>query len=154
QVWRADGGSAAASASVTVDYSSFRTAYGADWASRLRMVQLPPCALTTPQLPECQTQTPLPSSRNDYRGRRVTADVDLPAAPATVGRRGTAVAPASGTQTTVVAATSGPSGPQGTYQATSLSPSATWQANTQTGDFTWSYPVQVPPGPGTLAPSI
>jgi hypothetical protein len=51
QVWRADGAGAAGSASVSVDYSGFRTAYSADWATRLRMVQLPACALTTP--PRC-----------------------------------------------------------------------------------------------------
>ena len=32
----------------SVDYRSFATAYGADWATRLRLVSLPACALTTP----------------------------------------------------------------------------------------------------------
>ncbi|WP_077003638.1 RHS repeat-associated core domain-containing protein [Saccharothrix sp. ALI-22-I] len=38
KVGRADGVSAAGHARVTVDYSAFRDAYGADWASRLRLV--------------------------------------------------------------------------------------------------------------------
>ncbi len=52
------------SAKVEVDYSSFRWAYGGDWASRLRLVELPECALTTPGKRECAAK-PV-ASRNDH----------------------------------------------------------------------------------------
>jgi RHS repeat-associated protein len=42
----------------------------------------------------------------------------------------------------------------GNAKATSLSPSATWDVSGQTGDFTWSYPLEVPPVPGDLTPSL
>jgi hypothetical protein len=45
---------------VSVDDSSFSAAFGGDYAARVHLVQLPACALTTPRLPACQVQTPLP----------------------------------------------------------------------------------------------
>ena len=36
-------------AATTVDYSSFADAYSGNWSSRLRLVRLPECALTTPE---------------------------------------------------------------------------------------------------------
>ena len=69
---------------VSVDYSAFATAYGADWSSRLRLVRLPACALTSPQLTECQTQAPLAGSRNDYQHQTVSAGVDVPGGGRTV----------------------------------------------------------------------
>ncbi|WIX76951.1 RHS repeat-associated core domain-containing protein [Amycolatopsis carbonis] len=42
----------------------------------------------------------------------------------------------------------------GDTRATSLSPSATWDVSEQTGDFSWSYPLDVPPVPGDLTPSL
>ncbi|MEV4603493.1 RHS repeat-associated core domain-containing protein [Amycolatopsis sp. NPDC049253] len=42
----------------------------------------------------------------------------------------------------------------GDTRATSLSPSATWDVTEQTGDFSWSYPLDVPPVPGDLTPSL
>lgn len=49
---------------VTVDYSAFAELYGADWATRLELVAVPECALTTPELAECQQRTVVPT-RND-----------------------------------------------------------------------------------------
>ncbi|MEV1000958.1 SpvB/TcaC N-terminal domain-containing protein [Nonomuraea sp. NPDC050202] len=126
---------AASRAAVEVDYSGFRYAYGGDWASRLRLVKLPGCAATTPERPECQTRTPLPS-RNDVKAGRVSADVDLAA------------------DTTMLAAEAAPSGPAGSYETTSLSPSATWSVSNQTGAFSWSYPLRLPPGPGGPTPNL
>ncbi|MEV4110409.1 polymorphic toxin-type HINT domain-containing protein [Nonomuraea sp. NPDC049695] len=126
----------ASRAAVEVDYSGFRYAYGGDWASRLRLVQLPACAATTPDLPQCQTRTPLPTA-NDVKTGRLTADIDLAAAGATT-----------------LAAEAGPSGSTGTYEATSLSPSATWNVSNQSGAFSWSYPLRLPPTPGGPTPNI
>ena len=122
------------SAKVEVDYSSFRWAYGGDWASRLRLVQLPECALSTPGKPECAAK-PVPS-RNDPAKGKVTA------------------AEASPASATFMALTAGASSGSGSYSATSLAPSATWSAGSNTGDFTWSYPMRVPPSLGGPTPSL
>jgi RHS repeat-associated protein len=47
---------------VELDYSSFAHAYGGGWGSRLVLVELPACALTTPDLPECRKATPVPGA--------------------------------------------------------------------------------------------
>ncbi|ONI71213.1 hypothetical protein ALI144C_52870, partial [Actinosynnema sp. ALI-1.44] len=60
--------------SVGVDYSGFGESVGAGFGSRLRLVTLPDCALTTPDQPECRVQTPL-ASKNDTAARTVTADL-------------------------------------------------------------------------------
>ncbi|HTM84328.1 MAG TPA: hypothetical protein VL179_05375, partial [Mycobacterium sp.] len=128
--------------SLDVDYSGFRSLYGGDWASRLHLVRLPGCALTTPELAQCQTQEPL-ADHNDLQAGRITADVPTPGAD-TVARLG------AGTDAGVVALAATAAGGSGDYTATSLSPSATWQVSTQTGAFTWSYPMRTPPVPGDL----
>jgi RHS repeat-associated protein len=123
---------------VQVDYSSFVNAFGGSYGSRLRLVQLPSCALTTPDRPECRQVTSVPT-RNNGETKALSADVSL--APASAGA-------------TVMAAVAGASSDKGDYKATSLSASATWQVGTQTGDFTWSYPMRVPPVPGDLTPKL
>ncbi|MEV6412478.1 RHS repeat-associated core domain-containing protein [Kribbella sp. NPDC051718] len=42
----------------------------------------------------------------------------------------------------------------GTQHATQLAPSSTWSVAAQSGTFTWSYPIDVPPSPGGLQPSL
>ncbi|HEY1620975.1 MAG TPA: RHS repeat-associated core domain-containing protein [Streptosporangiaceae bacterium] len=132
-VARADGVGTAGPVSVTVDYAAMAKNYGGGWASRLRLVELPGCALTTPGRQACRRQTPLPGL-NEAASQQVTATV-----PAT----------AAGT---VVAATADPAGDGGTYAATSLKPAGTWAA--QQGDFSYSYPVDVPPALGGTAPDV
>lgn len=129
--------SADTSLTVTVDYSGFADAYGGDWAARLQVVELPACAATTPNRPECQTREPLPTS-NDTQTSLLSA---------TVTSEGDEEPPLLG----VVPA---PSGPTGSWAATSLSPSAEWQVGQQNGDFTWSYPLRVPPAPGGPEPDL
>ena len=131
---RADGTATAAPATVTVDYRSFATAYGADWATRLRLVALPECALTTPAKAQCAA-TPL-ASKNDIKAQTVSADL------AVDGAR------------TLLAATAAPSGPAGDYSASTLTPSSTWSAGGNTGAFTWSYPMRTPPALGGPAPQV
>jgi RHS repeat-associated protein len=117
-----------------VDYSGFRSAYGADWPARLRLVQLPDCALTTPGASGC--------------AQRDLASVDDPAA-ATVAAQVDAV-PAG----TVVALDSAPSSDGGDYTATGLLASSTWAGGSGSGDFTWSYPMRVPPSLGGPEPQV
>lgn len=121
---------------VEVGYAGFADAFGGDWGTRLRLVSLPACALITPQAPECQTVTAL-ASTNDAKAKTVTAD-----------------APITGTQPTVLAVQSAPSGDNGDYTATSLSPAGTWNVGTQTGDFSYSYPMRMPPGIGVMPPPL
>ncbi|QCB94997.1 polymorphic toxin-type HINT domain-containing protein [Cellulomonas shaoxiangyii] len=119
---------------VAVDYSSFDQAYGGGWGSRLRLVQLPDCALTTPERAECREQTVLEST-NDVR--RSTLSATVPAA-----------------ATRLMAVTAGTSGSSGSFGATSLSPSSSWQVSGQTGSFSWSYPLRVPPSVGGPEPEL
>ncbi|MBG0569015.1 polymorphic toxin-type HINT domain-containing protein [Actinoplanes aureus] len=131
---RADGVTAAGTTKVTLDYQSFATAYGADWSSRLRLVSLPACALTTPQKTGCEG-TPL-ASDNDVATQTLSADVAVSSAP------------------TLVATTAAAAGPAGDYSATTLNASSTWSAGGNSGAFTWNYPMKVPPSLGGPAPEV
>jgi RHS repeat-associated protein len=129
RVSRADGTAATGRARVSVDYAAFRDAYGADWSTRLRLVEL--CAVDSPKC------TPKPViSTNDVAAGTVMADVDVTA------------------EGTMFAVAAGSSGAAGDYGATSLQPSATWTAGGSSGDFSWSYPVRVPPAIGGPAPQV
>ncbi|WP_159807147.1 polymorphic toxin-type HINT domain-containing protein [Cellulomonas citrea] len=127
-------GSAGSSTDLSLGYAGFAGAYGGDWASRLRLVQLPACALSDPSNPDCRTQTPIDSSVND------------PAAQAVSARQVSSGA--------VLALTAGTSGGSGSWSATPLSASASWQVNKQVGDFSWSYPLTVPVTQGGPTPSV
>ncbi|MFG2910443.1 polymorphic toxin-type HINT domain-containing protein [Kitasatospora sp. NPDC048286] len=146
-------------ARVQLDYKAFRESFGADWGSRLTFVQLPACALTTPDQPQCRTATPLVAS-NDTKAGTLTADVAVTAPAGQASSDGavkTSFAQAASTSlagATVLAATAGASGPEGNYKATSLAASGTWSVSGNTGSFNWSYPIQVPPVPGDLAPKV
>jgi RHS repeat-associated protein len=148
KVDRTDTGTTGADVDLAVDYRNFVTAYGADWASRLRVVSMPECALTTPDLDECAATTL--ESKNDVTTGRVKATVSLPAQGSGL-RRSAAAAGGSGS---LLAVSAGSSGASGNYSATSLSPSATWSAGGSNGDFTWSYPMRTPPGLNGPTPSM
>jgi RHS repeat-associated protein len=125
---------------VGVNYAAFRDAGGADWSTRLHIVRLPACALTTPNVKSCQVQTPLPST-NDNKSTMVSASVPL--------------ATENTNSTMVMAAVAGPGGSNGTFQASSLKPSGSWSVSGSSGDFSWQYPLSVPPAAsGALAPNI
>ncbi|MFG2896040.1 ricin-type beta-trefoil lectin domain protein [Streptomyces zaomyceticus] len=138
---------------VVIDYGTLAKAYGGGFGSRLQLVQMPACALSTPQLTQCRTRSPLVFT-NRATADQLTATVRMgstgvgggdgasPAAGATLASEGTALA-----------VTSGSGGSQGDYAATSLNPSGSWQAS-GTGAFTYSYPVSVPAGVGGNAPSV
>ncbi|SNT63107.1 YD repeat-containing protein, partial [Actinomadura meyerae] len=126
---------------VRLDYSTFAQAFGGAYGARLRLTQLPQCALTTPGKPECRTGEPV-TSENDGASKTLTADVE--AAPMT----------ASGQHATLLVAAAGSDSSQGDYKATSLEASATWSGGGNAGDFTWSYPMRVPPVPSGLTPNV
>jgi RHS repeat-associated protein len=124
-------GSGPGSVRVAVDYGSFASAYGGDWSTRLRLVQLPDCALSTPDRGECRSK-PL-ATRNDISAQTLTATVQVGS---------------------LVATESASSGGAGDYTATKLQASSTWSAGANSGAFTWSYPMTVPPSVGGPAPDI
>ncbi|TLQ43820.1 Rhs family-like protein [Streptomyces marianii] len=145
-----DGTAAAASGAVEVelDYTAIKDTFGGDWGSRLRLVQLPACALTSPQKTECRTRTELHGS-NDPADHTVDATVDLGSAPVQgFAARSAAAAPM------VLAATAAASGPGGSHEATSLSPSGSWMAGSSSGGFSWTYPIEAPEVPGGPQPEI
>ncbi|MFD9415765.1 ricin-type beta-trefoil lectin domain protein [Streptomyces goshikiensis] len=146
---------------VGLDLAALQSATGSEFASRGRLVSLPACALTTPNLPSCQVRTPL-TTRYDRATKRLTASIALPmaAAPAPSPASGSA-APKAGSQflgpaaaPMLLAAETDSSGPGGTYEATSLSASQSWAAGGSSGALTYEYPVQVPPALGGAAPEV
>ncbi|MEV4440568.1 sugar-binding protein, partial [Streptomyces sp. NPDC049577] len=126
-----------ANVGVRVDYSDFAQAYGGGYASRLQLLELPSCALTSPGKAECRKSTPL-AAKNDTQKKTLIANrVALRAGAATV----LAAAPAA-------------DGEKGDYKATPLSPSATWKTDLNTGSFGWSYNIPVPEVPGGFKPNV
>ncbi|MFE1851402.1 RHS repeat-associated core domain-containing protein [Streptomyces sp. NPDC059489] len=128
-----------------VDYSSFASAYGGDWAGRLRLVQLPACALTTPEKASCRVETPLAGTHNDVSEQTVSAQVPVSAR--------AAAAPATAVVALAAAAGESASG-SGAYTATPLSASSSWQAGGSSGSFTWSYPMTPPAPAAGPTPSV
>ncbi|WP_404817577.1 polymorphic toxin-type HINT domain-containing protein [Streptomyces resistomycificus] len=159
--------------SVKLDYTKFKSLYGADWASRLRFVQFPDCYLTTPDDEACQTYEELETT-NDTAAKSLTATVD-PAADDTVtpasatskppqtsgviqasfGKSTSATPVASlGSGTAVVGAVDSGGGGGGTFKATPLASNGKWEAGGSSGAFTWSYPLTVPSPPAGPGPKI
>ncbi|GGV05672.1 polymorphic toxin-type HINT domain-containing protein [Kitasatospora aureofaciens] len=153
-------------ASVTLDLKALQAA---GWSDRASLVALPSCALTTPGLSECRTQTPV-AAKVDGHGK-ITADVVLPPSVPAQQRQNGAVKASFSTTTApvrteavadtggsggsvVLSASPSPSGAMGNYTASSLSPSAAWTAGSNAGNFTYSYPIQVPPALGGAAPTV
>ncbi|MFD8814966.1 hypothetical protein ACFV23_26640, partial [Streptomyces sp. NPDC059627] len=145
---RSVGGTGSGGVGVDVDDSSFRNAFGGDYASRLHLVRLPACVLTTPRLPRCQAQTPLRTKA----GAPLSAQVSLPAA--TKSKTLAAHTAAASAGLVALAATAGTSGSSGDYTATSLSSGGTWSTAGNTGAFTYNYPIAVPGAIGGSAPTL
>ncbi|WP_370353068.1 RHS repeat-associated core domain-containing protein [Catenulispora sp. EB89] len=129
---------------IGVNYAGFEDAYGGNYGSRLRLVELPGCALTTPQVQACRTATPLAGALNDVSARSVSAL--MPA-----GRVSSSPMVVAATST---AAGGDGGGSAGTYSATTLKPSGSWAAGGSTGSFTYDYPISVPPAASKLTPTV
>ncbi|MFK0195838.1 polymorphic toxin-type HINT domain-containing protein [Kitasatospora sp. NPDC090308] len=138
------------------------------WSDRARLVRLPECALTTPDKPECRTSTPVPFTLESPAGL-LTADVQLPEAPAAGttrtaldgGATGAAVqagfveqAPTASSGAMLLSLQTQSSGPSGSFAATPISPSAAWSAGSNSGNFTYSYTFDMPTALGGAAPSV
>ncbi|WP_203787542.1 polymorphic toxin-type HINT domain-containing protein [Longispora fulva] len=136
KVSRADGVTTEGPIGLSVDYSTFARAYGGDWSARLRLVEVPDCAVSTPSRAECAVR-PV-ATTNDPRTQLLTATVQA--------------APAS--QPRMFAAVAGASSSAGDFTATPLTPSSTWSSGTSSGDFDWSYPLRTPPSLGGPTPPL
>ncbi|MEU7179280.1 MULTISPECIES: polymorphic toxin-type HINT domain-containing protein [Streptomyces] len=121
---------------IALDYSAYSQLYGGDWGSRLKLVQLPACAATTPGRADCAEATEI-QGENDFAKQRLTARVALSAG-----------------QPMMLAAAGGTSGAAGSYGATSLSPSGSWAAGGHAGGFSWNHPIETPDVPGGPEPEI
>ncbi|WP_240110489.1 RHS repeat-associated core domain-containing protein [Streptomyces sp. MUM 203J] len=148
-------------AELTLDYGAFASALGGGWASRLQLVQLPACALTTPEKSECRKATALPS-RNDGAKQTLSAEVKLTeAASDGLSPQLTTATTAASSGATVLAATatSDPGSGEaangsGDYSATELSASSSWEAGGSSGSFTWSYDFTMPPAAAGPSPKL
>ncbi|MFG3697675.1 polymorphic toxin-type HINT domain-containing protein [Micromonospora sp. NPDC047620] len=134
RVHRADGQQAAGEIRLGVSYEGLAGAYGGDFGSRLTLVELPECALATPEKAACAAR-PVPTV-NDNTKHTLSATVSA----------------AAGGTTFALTATESSS--QGDYGATKLAPSSKWSVAPSTGGFSWSYPLRTPPVPGGGAPGI
>src|SRR5581483_439236 len=158
---RTDDTDTAAQVHVTLSYAQFQDAFGGDWDARLALVALPGCALTTPGVAACRTQTPVKFT-NDLKTHTLQADVTLPAAKASGAQTSSPGQGARPQQTAAPAlvlgatstASSDAGGGGGDFTATSLKASGSWQAGGSADAFTWSYPIPVPAVPGGLAPKL
>lgn len=121
---------------LSIDYSGFADAYGAGYASRLRVVTLPECALAERRPAGCDTLGRPLESRHDPEARTLTADV------------------ADVSKPTTFAVVSAVGGDEGTFAATQLSATTSWQVAPGSGAFTYSYPIDVPAPAGGSAPTV
>ncbi|MFG3160068.1 polymorphic toxin-type HINT domain-containing protein [Streptomyces sp. NPDC048232] len=148
--------------SLSLDYGTFENLYGADWGSRLRLVQFPGCYLVTPDVEECQEYSEL-ETVNDSDTNTVSAIID-PAADGTVATasEGTSAqsagsrllkAEGSGDSTVIGAVDSG-AGPGGSFKATPLASTGSWSHAGSSGAFVWSYPLTVPAPPAGPVPQL
>ncbi|WP_058032900.1 RHS repeat-associated core domain-containing protein [Wenjunlia vitaminophila] len=122
---------------VTVDYTDFAQAFGGAHASRLRLVELPDCVLTTPSRLPCREATPL-ASRNDTEKQTLTSSE----------------APLRTDATTVLAVVAEAASDAGDFRASPLSSAATWNTDLSSGHFNWAYGMPAPDVPGGLVPDV
>ncbi|MBP8534585.1 RHS repeat-associated core domain-containing protein [Streptomyces sp. MK37H] len=122
-----------------ISYADFAAAYGGDWAGRLTLLQLPACALTTPQKTGCRAQSPLRAVNKRHK-EQLSTPLTFAAKP--------------GGEVKVLAVAAAAKSGGGDYRATPLSASSTWEAGGSSGSFTWTYPLGMPPAAAGPAPDL
>jgi RHS repeat-associated protein len=138
---------------VGLDYASFAQVYGGNYGTRLDLVELPGCALTTPQLAACRVQTPV-GSVQDYKGTTVSAVVTLGQAAAAATMSYSGHGASAGVVLAATSTTGSEGGAAGEYPPTKLEPDGTWAEGGASGSFNYTYPITVPPARGSLTPSV
>ena len=119
---------------VRLNYSKFAANYGGSWASRLRLVELPGCALTTPGARGCRTELHLPGA-NDGKDSVWTFDT-IPITRRHRRDRGRI----------------GPRRSAGRLYSDLAEPGRSWAV--QQGNFSYDYPISVPPSLGGSPPDV
>ncbi|MFJ4681932.1 polymorphic toxin-type HINT domain-containing protein [Streptomyces sp. NPDC088789] len=147
QITRTDGVDAPGQVEVAIDYSGFQYAYGGDFASRLRLVRLPACALQTPSAEECTGREQVPVDNDTAQGTLTATVVADPDAGGPATQLGSASA-------SVYALTTGSSSDKGDYRASTLSPTGSWEVATGSGAFTYNFPISMPAPAMGKAPSL
>jgi hypothetical protein len=137
------------SLSVGLDYAAFADAYGGNFGERLKLIELPACAMTSPTAPSCREQRAVPTATNWARQQTTSARVALGPAHAPM-----VLAATSTTYTSTSGDDGDGGGSAGSYTATSLSASGTWSGGGSSGDFTYSYPITVPPAVSSMTPNV
>ncbi|WP_159025290.1 RHS repeat-associated core domain-containing protein [Streptomyces pluripotens] len=156
RVYRADGGTLSGPAEISIDYSKFANAYGGGFAGRLRLLKLPACAATTPEVRACRKGEYV-DAVNDTRAQRLTATVEAAPQQDTDSGLSTmsyATTASTTTDSSVYTLTTGSSSDEGDYRASPMSPSGKWDVSRGSGAFTYSVPIQVPAPPVGNAPGI
>lgn len=102
--------------------------------TRVQLVELPACAVTTPEVEGCLEAAPLPETVVDESTGLVSVELSGPSM--------------------VMALAAAPSGGGGSFAAQPLASSSLWSGGGSTGEFTWTYPIEVGPAVGEIAPTI
>ncbi|MDR0783367.1 MAG: hypothetical protein LBE83_06370, partial [Propionibacteriaceae bacterium] len=152
---------AGADVEVRGDYSAFADAVGGAFGSRLRLVGLPDCGLSTPDLVGCRAQSSLVSV-NDPDGLTVSTVLSVPGGPVAPSGRGGEIDElviggsvyGSSGSTMLLGVVAGVSSDEGDYSALPLPASSSWETGGWTGDFSWSYPLRVPDVPAGFGPEL
>ncbi|NRQ38596.1 DUF5615 family PIN-like protein [Nonomuraea sp. NN258] len=148
-------------------YAGFRDAHGGNFATRLQLLRVPACALSTPRPRDCVVRPQPVKAHNDVKTGTLTADIDAdpatgkPAAlalPKSQTGKNPAKADARAAQAftsgSVYVLATGMTGPDGNFGATDLKPSGTWQAGTSGGGFSYDYPLPEAPSPVGNGPNL
>ncbi|MFI7418687.1 RHS repeat-associated core domain-containing protein [Nonomuraea sp. NPDC049684] len=147
-------------------YANFRDAYGGNFATRLQVLRVPACALTSPRPRDCVVRPQRVAAHNDVKTGTLTADVDtdpangkaaavpLPKSADGKGGKSDARAAQAFTSGSVYVLATGMTGPDGNFGATDLKPSGTWQAGTSGGGFSYDYPLPEAPSPVGTGPNL
>ncbi|WP_282204000.1 polymorphic toxin-type HINT domain-containing protein [Kitasatospora fiedleri] len=139
---------------VALDVSALDAASAGAFSQRGRLVLLPSCALTTPDVQACRTKTPV-AAHVDADRKQVVADVDLSARATPSSQSAFAATGAqSGAGPMLLAQDTTASGGGGDYKASDLNPSAGWSAGSSSGGMTYSYAVQSPSTLGGQVPAV
>ncbi len=140
QVSRGDGSTEGSRVAIRIPNETLAGLYGADFASRLRWMQIGgshQSAHSTPAKGTGNAAVAVPMVQ-DAASKSVVLTPMVTASPVMLAALS---APVSATGT-------------GSFAATSLKPSAAWDVSAQTGDFSWSYPLPVPPAAAGPAPAV
>ncbi|HEX3680231.1 MAG TPA: hypothetical protein VHU90_10960, partial [Galbitalea sp.] len=133
-VKRADGVSTSSPVAVTIPDKYLDSLYGANFASRIRWVQVTPAA-----------------NGSTKKSKAVPV-----ASASDAATESTVITPSVSSARTLLVPAGAPVSSTGTgsFAATPLSAASSWQVSAQTGDFSWSYAMRTPPPAAGPSPQL